>query len=428
MSGTQTLEQRTVKRVFWRIMPFLGLLYFVAFLDRVNVGYAALVMNKDLAFSNTVYGLGAGLFFIGYFVMEIPGNLIMTKVGPRWWIARILITWGIISGMTAFISTATHFYVIRFLLGVAEASFYPCIIYYLSTWARKRDLAKAVALFMMAVPVCNVVASPFSTWLLGIDWLGLAGWKWMFVVEAVPAVILGILTPWCLSDKPEDAKWLAEDERSWLMTALAEEQAAKLEKKKYSLMQAFTDRDVLVLCLIYFFMNCGNYGLTLFLPIMVKALSAQISNQMVGFLLMVPYAAGFCAMYLFGLGSDKSGERRGYCMVGLGLGAIALFGNAYFGEASPFIAIAFFTLGVFGLYGAYPPFWTIPTSFLTAASAAGAIAMINSIGNLGGFVGPYAMGYLREAMGSFASGVSVLGVGLLLGGILLMTLKKTGKE
>src|SRR5208337_5583186 len=178
MGGTQTLEQRTVKRVFWRIMPFLGLLYFVAFLDRVNVGYAALVMNKDLGFSNAVYGLGAGLFFIGYFVMEVPGNLIMTKVGPRWWIARILITWGIISGMTAFISTAAHFYVIRFLLGVAEASFYPCIIYYLSTWARKRDLAKAVALFMMAVPVCNVVASPFSTWLLGIDWLGLAGWKW----------------------------------------------------------------------------------------------------------------------------------------------------------------------------------------------------------------------------------------------------------
>ena len=428
LAMVESVEKRTVSKVFWRLIPFLGLLYFVAFLDRVNVGFAALAMNKELAFSNAVYGLGAGIFFLGYFVMEVPGNLIMTKVGARMWIARILVTWGIISGMTALVTTPTEFYVIRFLLGVAEASFYPGIIYYLSTWARKQDMGKAVALFMMSVPVCNIIASPISTYLLGITWFDLAGWKWLFILEALPSIILGFVTPFYLTNKPEDAKWLSNEERNWLISSLAEEQKAKLEQKKYSLLQAFTDKDVLFLCLVYFFLNTGNYGLALFMPIMVKGLSATISNQMVGYLVMIPYVAGFFAMYFFGRFSDKTGERRGFTILGMAIGAVALLANAYFGSDNPFLTMIFFTLGIGGVFGAYPPFWGIPTSFLTATSAAGAIAMINSIGNLGGFAGPYAMGYLREAMGSFAGGVSVLAVGLLAGCALLMVLSKTGKE
>ena len=238
------LEKRTVSKVFWRLMPFLGLLYIVAFLDRVNVGYAALSMNKDLGFSSAVYGLGAGIFFIGYFIMEVPGNLIMTKVGARLWIARILITWGIISGLTAWVSTPMQFYTVRFFLGVAEASFFPGIIYYLSTWCRSQDQAKAVAFFMMSLPICNVVGAPVSTYILGLTWMGWVGWKWLFILEALPAIILGIITPYYLTNKPEDAAWLDNEERDWLVNALAVERAAKLNRKTYTVMQAFADRDV----------------------------------------------------------------------------------------------------------------------------------------------------------------------------------------
>ena len=273
------LERRTVGKVFWRLMPFLGLLYIVAFLDRVNVGFAALSMNKDLGFSNAVYGFGAGIFFIGYFLMEVPGNLIMAKVGARLWIARILITWGIFAGLTAFVSTPMQFYVIRFLLGVAEASFFPGIIYYLSTWNRSKDQAKAVAFFMMALPVCNMLGAPISTYLLGITWLGWHGWHWLFILEAVPAIILGFLTPWYLTNKPQDAKWLKDEERNWLVDVLARESAKKIEKKKYSVLQAFADRDVVICSGIYFLWVCGLYGFGLFLPILVKALSAYVQQH-----------------------------------------------------------------------------------------------------------------------------------------------------
>lgn len=422
------LEKRTVSKVFWRLMPFLGLLYIVAFLDRVNVGYAALSMNKELGFSNAVYGLGAGIFFIGYFIMEIPGNLIMTRVGARLWIARILITWGVISGFTAFVTTPMEFYVVRFLLGVAEASFFPGIIYYLSTWSRKQDQAKAVAFFMMSLPICNILAAPVSTYLLGISWLGLAGWKWLFILEALPSVILGFITPFYLTNKPEDAKWLSDDERTWLVNSLAAEQAAKLERKKYTLMQAFTDRDVVILSLIYFTWVCGFYGITMFLPILVKALSATMSNQMVGYLIMIPYIFGFFAMYFLGRHSDKTGERRWHTIIGMLTAALGLAGSVYFANISIAVSMAFFTIAVMGVYGSFGPFWSIPSSFLTATSAAGAIAMINSIGNLGGFVGPYAMGYIREATGSFTGGIMFLVACLLAAAGLLLMLKKAGKE
>ncbi len=421
------LEQRTVSKVFWRLMPFLGLLYIVAFLDRVNVGFAALSMNKELGFSNAVYGFGAGIFFIGYFIMEIPGNLIMTKVGARLWIARILITWGIISGLTAWVSTPMEFYTVRFFLGVAEASFFPGIIYYLSTWARSEDQAKAVAFFMMALPICNMVGAPFSTYILGINWMGLAGWKWLFILEALPSIILGIITPYYLTNKPEDAKWLNDEERAWLVNALAVERVAKLERKKYTLRQAFADRDVLILSGIYFTWVCGFYGVTLFLPILVKGLSATISNQMVGFLVMVPYIFAFFAMYLIGRSSDKTGERRYHTIAGMLTGAVGLTGSVLLADISIAVSMVFFTIAVMGIYGSFGPFWSIPPSFLTTTAAAAAIAMINSIGNLGGFIGPYAMGFIRDATDSFTGGTMFLVACLLIAAALLMMLRKAGR-
>lgn len=422
------LERRTVGKVFWRLMPFLGLLYIVAFLDRVNVGIAALSMNKDLGFSNAVYGFGAGIFFIGYFLMEVPGNLIMAKVGARLWIARILITWGIFAGLTAFVSTAMQFYVIRFLLGVAEASFFPGIIYYLSTWNRSKDQAKAVAFFMMALPVCNMLGAPISTYLLGITWLGWHGWHWLFILEAVPAIVLGFLTPWYLTNKPQDAKWLKDEERNWLVDVLARESAKKIEKKKYSVLQAFADRDVVICSGIYFLWVCGLYGFGLFLPILVKALSASFSNMTVGWLVAIPYACAFVAMYLIGHHSDKTGERRWHTISGMLICAVGLIGSVYLANVSVFVSMVFFTIAIIGIYACFGPFWAIPNSFLAHTAAAGAIAMINSVGNLGGFVGSYVMGLIRDVTGSFNAGMLFLGACFIVAAILLMMLRKVGKE
>ncbi|MEN6422094.1 MAG: MFS transporter [Smithella sp.] len=424
MIEATTEDKATVRKVFRRLMPFLCLLYVVAFLDRVNIGYAALSMNKGLGFSNAVYGFGAGIFFIGYFIMEIPGNLIMARVGARLWMARILITWGIISGLTALVSTPTQFYIVRFLLGVAEASFFPGIIYYLSTWFCLKDVAKAVAIFMMSLPVCNIVAAPVSAYLLGITWLGLEGWQWLFILEAIPALILGLITPFYLTNNPAEAKWLNDAERNWLVNRLAAEQAAKVERRTYSVLQAFADRDVIILSAVYFMWVCGFYGITMFLPILVKALSAAISIQMVGFLVMIPYIFGFITMYCIGHHSDKTGERRWHTVAGMMTTAIGLAGSALLANISVFVSMACYTIAVMGVYGSFGPFWAIPSSFLTATAAAGAIAMINSVGNLGGFVGPYVMGFIRDATGSFAGGIMFLAVCLLTAAALLMTLRK----
>ena len=423
-----TLEKRTVSKVFRRLMPFLGLLYIVSFLDRVNIGYAALSMNQDLGFSNAVYGLGAGIFFIGYFLMEIPGNLIMARVGARIWMARILITWGIISGLTALVATPMQFYLVRFFLGVAEASFFPGIIYYLGTWCRGEDQAKAVAFFMMSLPVCNIVGAPVSTWLLGMTWLGISGWKWLFILEALPAVLLGILTPFYLTNRPAEAKWLADDERRWLTDTLQAESSKKAETKRYTLLQAFSDLDVIILSAIYFFWVCGFYGLGLFLPILVKALSASLSNQAVGFLVAVPYLFAFIAMFFVGRNSDRTGERRWHTVFGMVTGAIGLGCSVLFAGISVFASMVFFSISVMGIYASFGPFWSIPHSFLTATAAAGAIAMINSVGNLGGFIGPYAMGYIRDTTGSFHGGLVFLVGCLLAAAGLLIALRKSGAK
>jgi MFS family permease len=314
------------------------------------------------------------------------------------------------------------------MLGMAEASFFPGIIYYLSIWNRKQDLAKAVAMFMMALPICNVIGAPLSTYLLGITWAGYTGWQWLFILEAIPALILGFITPFYLTNKPADAKWLSDEERNWLVDVLAQESAKKIEQKKYSVLQAFADRDVVICSGIYFLWVCGLYGLSLFLPILIKALSATISNMMVGWLVTIPYIFGFVAMYFIGRHSDKTGERRWHTIFGMVTCAVGLLGSVFLANVSVFVSMLFFTIATVGIYGVFGPFWAIPNSFLTSTAAAGAIAMINSIGNLGGFVGPYAMGLIRDMTGSFNGGMIFLAACFVGAAVLLMMLRKVGQE
>ena len=425
--NNDSLEKRAVSKTFWRLMPYIFILFIIAFLDRVNVGFAALTMNKDLGFSSAIYGLGAGMFFIGYFTMEVPKNLLMTKFGPRIWITQLLITWGLVSASTAWVTTATEFYVVRFLLGVTEASFSPGIIYYLSNWFRLKDQAKALSLFLMAMPACNIIASPISSYMLGLGWLGWAGWKWLFVLQAAPALVFGIITFFYLTDRPDQAKWLKADERQWLVNTLESEKAAKIVKKKYSLWQAFRDRDVLLLASSYFAWVIGFYGLTMFLPTLVKGLRSSITNMDVGYLVMIPYIVALLSMVLVGRHSDKTNERRYHTMACMIIGAIGLAGSVYFSGINVMIAMAFYTIAIGGVYAAFGPFWAIPTSFLTGVSAAGAIAFINCIGNLGGFVGPYSMGYIRDLTGDYNNGILFLACCLVVCAILLSRLKKAGK-
>ena len=423
----ETLERQLVKKVFRRIIPFMFMLYIAAFLDRVNVSFAALSMNKDLGFSSAIYGMGAGIFFLGYVLLEIPGNLLMTKVGPRIWMTRILVTWGVIAGLTAFIRTPVQFYTVRFFLGMAEASFTPGILYYLGNWFRQKDLGKAVALFLTAMPTCNLIAAPISTYLLGVHWFGWAGWKWLFVFEALPAVVLGVVCFFYLTDVPEQANWLKPDERALLVRLMNEEKAAKLQKKTYRLGQAFADPDVIKLSAVYFTWVTGLYGVTMFLPTLVKGLQQSMSNQRVGYLVMIPYLAALIATVLVGRHSDAVNERRFHVAACMIFSALALGGSVWLAHVSLSLALGLYAVSMMGVNAAFGPFWAIPSSFLQGAGAAGAIAMINSIGNVGGFVGPYALGYIREATGSYNAGILLMAGSLVISALLVISLKKTGK-
>jgi nitrate/nitrite transporter NarK len=383
-------------------------------------------MNHALGFSSTVYGAGAGVFFLGYFLMEVPGNLIMTKVGARIWMTRILVTWGIISMTTALVKTPGQFYVVRFLLGMAEASFSPGIVFYLTHWFRARDQAKAVAFYITAMPACNVIASPISAALLGVTWLGFGGWQWLFILEGIPALVLGVVTFFYLTDIPEQAKWLTSEERGVLVQMMQDDKAAKSQRGTYNLRQSFLDRDVLLLSVIYFAWMGGLYGITMFLPILVKGLQSAMSNQTVGYLVMLPYLAAFITMILVSIHSDKVNERRYHIMACMLVSAIGLAGSVYLSTVSIFVAMALYAVALMGVNAAFGPFWAIPSSFLQGAGAAGAIAMINSIGNLGGFAGPYSMGYIRDATGSYNSGVLFLSGGLVTAALLMMMVRRSG--
>ncbi|MEE4481671.1 MFS transporter [Serratia ficaria] len=397
------LEKKVMRKITLRIIPFIMLLYFIAFLDRVNIGFAALTMNQDLGFSPMVFGLGAGIFFLGYFLFEVPSNLILHKVGARIWIARVMITWGLVSGCMAFVQGTTSFYVLRFLLGVAEAGFFPGIILYLSYWFPSVKRAQVTAIFMAAAPLSTALGSPISAALLEMHGLmGFAGWQWMFVLEAIPALLLGIVVLFWLTDRPAKAKWLTEEERTWLQNTMqAEEQARAGGQSHSSTWRGLADKRVLALALVYFGTSAGLYTLGIWAPQIIHGFGA--SSLEIGFLNAFPAVIGVVAMILWARHSDRTRERSWHVIAACLLAAAGLI---YAGSVSTlFSVIIALTLVTVGISASKPPLWSMPTLFLSGPAAAAGIAAINSIGNLGGFVGPMMIGIIRQQTGSYTWGL-----------------------
>lgn len=411
---------RARRRIARRILPFLFLLYIIAFLDRVNVAYAALNMTRDLGFSDEVFGLGAGIFFVGYFLLEIPGALLVEKWSARGWIARILITWGVATVLVGFVHTARQFYWARFFLGMAEAGFFPGMIVYLTHWFRAEDRAKAVALFMAAVPVANILGAPLAGVILGVNWAGLPGWRWIFILEGIPAIVFGVVTIFYLTDWPEQARWLPAEEREWIAAELEREKQAKKAVRSLTVWQALGSRDVLLLALVYFLGVTGSYGVSFWLPTMIQRLSG-LPNLTVTLIAAIPYVLACGTMVLLGWSSDRSGERRWHTAVALFAGAIALAASLLF-ESRVTLSLALLTLATACVWTYLPPFWSLPTALLSEAAAAASIGLINSVGNLGGFVGPYAVGYLRTSSGSPVLGMTFLAISLALAGVVVVSL------
>lgn len=399
------LRTRALHKVAWRLIPFMALLYFVAFLDRVNIGFAALTMNADLGLTAQMFGFASGIFFIGYVLFEVPSNIIMERVGARLWIARIMITWGLLSAGTAFVSTPTALYVLRFLLGVAEAGFFPGMILYLTYWFPATWRARILSAFMVALPVSNVIGGPVSTAMLSLDAYGLRGWQWMFLIEGIPAVLCGVAVLAFLRDGPAKAAWLTDEERNCLQSALAAERTAH-RSASHSSLAALREPRVWFFGLIYFGMLVGMYGFGFWLPQIVKGLG-NLSNFEVGLATALPYAAAALTMFLWGRHSDRTGERTWHIALPAFVGAAGLVLSGYLG-GSPVLALGALTLGAMGCYAALPVFWTLPTSMLAAGAAAAGIALVNSIGNTGGFLGPTLVGYVTEASGSYAAALWTL--------------------
>ena len=410
------LETSTIRAISWRLIPFLALAYFFSYLDRVNLSFAALTMNAELKFSPTVFAWGAGIFFIGYFIFEVPSNLALEKFGASRWIARIMVTWGIISALMALVGGSTSFYVLRFLLGVAEAGFFPGIILYLTYWYPAEYRARFLAAFAIAVPVSTVIGAPVSGLLLGLDGLmGLKGWQWLFIIEGVPSVLLGIATWFYLTDRPAKADWLSAEQKAWLAARLDSETAVKQGAGHMTLGQALGSPKVLMLSVVYFGFVGALYGMQFWLPQIVKAFG--FSNAQTGFVTAVPFLFGTIAMILWARHSDATRERVAHVGLPLLLTAAALGVSGYVTDRTvTMIALIVAAIGIFCTFGV---FWTLPTAWLSGTAAAGAIALINAVGNLAGFGGPYLIAWVKEATGSTSAGLLVLAALPLVAGVLV---------
>jgi MFS transporter, ACS family, tartrate transporter len=410
------LETSTIRAISWRLIPFLVLAYFFSYLDRVNLGFAALTMNAELKFSPTIFAWGAGIFFIGYFIFEVPSNLALEKFGASRWIARIMVTWGIISALMSLVSGEWSFYILRFLLGVAEAGFFPGIILYLTYWYPAEYRARFLAAFAIAVPVSTVIGAPVSGLLLGLDGaMGLKGWQWLFIIEGVPSILLGIVTWFYLTDRPERADWLTAEQKAWLAARLNAEVAAKEAAKHLTLSEALSSPKVLLLSLVYFGFVSALYGMQFWLPQIVKAFG--LTNAQTGFVTAIPYVFGTIAMILWARHSDASRERVLHVGAPLLLTAFALATSSTISD--PVMTMVVLTVAAIGVFCTFGVFWTLPTAWLSGTAAAGAIALINSIGNLAGFGGPYLIGWVKEATGNTSTGLLVLAVLPLIGGLLV---------
>ncbi len=415
----ESLEQRTIAKVSARLVPFLILCYFVAYLDRVNVGFAALTMNKDVGLSASAFGFGAGIFFLAYFIFEVPSNLFLERVGARKWIARIMFTWGLISGGTAFIGGETSFYVVRVLLGIAEAGFFPGIIFFLTLWFPAVYRARIIGYFMAAIPLSTVIGAPISGLLLGLDgFMGMKGWQWLFILEATPALVLSVVVFFYLTDRPADATWLEPDERAWLAARLQQERTKRETVRHYSVTDALLNPKVLALSLVYFGAVATNYGLSFFLPQIVKAFG--VSNLQAGFITALPYVVGVISIVAWGRHSDHTLERRYHLAFPLFVASAGIAVSTLLDD--PTMKMVALSVAGFGIFGGLPVFWTFPTAFLSGPAAAGGIALINSIGNLAGFAGPYAMGYIKDVTGSYSGGLLSLAAAGLTAMIIVLVL------
>jgi MFS transporter, ACS family, tartrate transporter len=416
------LETRVLRKITLRIVPFVMLLYFVAFIDRVNIGFAALTMNKDLGFSPTVFGFGAGIFFLGYFLFEVPSNLVLDKVGARIWIARVMITWGLISGAMAFVEGPNSFYTLRFLLGAAEAGFFPGIILYLSYWFPARQRAAVTAIFMAAAPLSTVLGSPVSGALLEMHGLlGLSGWQWMFIAEAIPALVLGVVVLFYMTDRPEKAQWLTDEERHWLVTTMNAEAATKAATASHSIWRGLADLRVIALSLVYFGTSAGLYTLGIWAPQIIKEFG--LSSLQVGFLNALPGTVAIVAMVLWARHSDRTGERTWHVVAACMLASLGLMLAGFAGTV--LAVLLALTLVNIGISSAKPPLWSMPTMFLSGSAAAAGIATINSIGNLGGFVGPAMIGWIKDLTGSFLGGLFFVAALLVLSAVLTLVLARS---
>jgi MFS transporter, ACS family, tartrate transporter len=410
-------ENRILTKVLWKVVPFLLVCYIVAYLDRVNVGIASLTMNKDLGLSPSEFGWSAGIFFFGYFLAEVPSNLILQKVGARKWIARILITWGLLSAGTAFVTGPTSFGVMRFLLGLGEAGFTPGVFLYFTFWFPARFRGKATAAFLLGIPIANIIGAPLSSSLLALDGLaGLRGWQWLLIIEGIPATILGFVCLFTMTDKPEQAKWLSSEERNWLSSVLAAERQDIEANHTSTLLGAFTNWRVLVCAAVNFCAIIGSVGIGLWMPQILKGFG--FGNVQVGFIAAIPYICGALGMMLWARLSDRAEERSWYVSLALLFGAVALACCSFSGFSAPLTVMAL-CAAVVGIMSYQSTFWPIPSSFLTGRAAAGGLALIVSIGNLGGFVGPYLIGEIKELTGSFAWALMAVAGCLLVGAIFI---------
>ncbi|MED0973319.1 MFS transporter [Bacillus paramycoides] len=402
-SMNQSIESTTIKKTMIRILPFTFICYVIAYLDRVNLGFAALEMNAGLGLSAEVFGLLSGIFFLGYFLFEIPSNMIMHKVGAKFWIARIMISWGIIVALTAFVQSATHLYIARFLLGIAEAGFFPGVILYFTYWFRNKERGRASSSLVMALPIGTIIGAPLSTWIMdNIAWYGISGWRWMFILEGIPAVILGVVTLFYLNNGPKDAKWLTEEEKNWLENELDRERRQSLAVNKASKLEMFKDTKVWKLAFIYFANYTAIYGLGFWLPSIIKSFATSSNNIEIGWLTIIPALIGIPSMLLFGWSSDKRNEHKKHLIVSFLIAASGFIMCGFAGNAlTMIILISFAAIGLYGFVGAFFSFMTL---FFTESTAPAGIATVNAFASLGGFFGPMIFGKLAVSNGMFVIG------------------------
>ena len=417
---------RTIQKIRFRILPFVFVLFVVALIDRNNIGFAALTMNKELAISSQQFGFIFGIFFFGYFLFEIPSNLLLHQIGARVWIARILLTWGLVAMLTGFVHTVQQLYIARFVLGLAEAGYFPGIILYLTYWFPQREQARALALFMIGIPVTTILGAPVSGFILDhVHWLGISSWRWLLILEGAPAIVCGAITYLLLPGGPQEARFLDPEEKEWIQAELQREEQQKFTQRSYSVLQALASGRVWVLVLIYFGITVAIYALNSWAPQLVRSLSSLYSNSTIALLVTIPSLVGLAAMMLVSRSSDRTLERRYHVAIpALATGtALVLLGTS----PSAFFSVALLCLLAAGVFSCLGPFWTLPSEFLTGYSAAAGIALINSVGNLGGFVGPAAIGFISQRTGTLSAGLALSGIPMFLSAALVLLLPKQAR-